>query len=90
MKWYRLGFGSPMADQQPVLDHDPEIIDQARRPGNQLGVAPSPYDASKPGDKLPPKKRRLKRRRPGPDLEMGLKRPTDGTGWPRPTGDLRA
>jgi hypothetical protein len=96
MNWFRLtklAFGAPLADNQPVLFEAPDVIDEARdkrprRPG--MGVAPSPFQGSKPGG---PKKRRRPRRRPRsrrgprPDLSEQPKTPTDSS-TTRPTGDL--
>ena len=91
MRWFRLAFGPPLTDSNPVLS--PDIEDLARGPKKpSLPLVPSPW--ARPGkDELVPKrkkKRRHLKRRPGPDLEEGSKRPHDGTGWPRPDGSGRS
>lgn len=83
-------FGPPLTDtNNPIMKYSPDIVDEALEDGGNQFPIPSPWP--RPGKN--PKKKRTKRRppkrRPGPDLEEGYKRPTDGTGWPRPTGDGR-
>ena len=75
-----------MSENKTVQRDLPEIIDIAEEHEGFTQMV-SPFEAQRPGGKRRTKKRRSKRRRPGPDLEQGGKRPTDGTGWPRPTGD---
>ena len=84
MDWYRIVTAMPLADNQVVLRDSPDILDIDA----ELGTVVSPWP--RPGkDDRQRSRRRRRRRRPRPDLEEGNKRPTDGTGWPRPSGTGR-
>jgi len=89
MKWYRLAFGAPLSDNQPMLD-SPDIVDRARDGKPGLGVAPSPYNKHKPGAPEGRRKKRRKHKRrtpyPRPDLSETPKKPEATTD--RPDGDL--
>ena len=86
MNWYRLAQGAPLSNNSPILDDSPDVYDEAKNDKPDLGVVPSLW--ARPG-KNKPKKTKIKKRNPQNDLEEGVKRPTDGTGWPRPDGTGR-
>lgn len=92
MRWYRLAYGAPgpSGNNDPIQRKSPDVVDKGLRDEPGMGIAPSPYDPTKPRNNPPkPKKRRkLKRRRPGPDLSETPKKPTDAV-TDRPDGDLR-
>ena len=71
-----LAFGPPMTDTNKPMTDSPDILQDAYENGGNTFHIPSPWP--RPG-KLKGKtkrKRRTVKRRPGPDLEEGYKKPT--------------
>ena len=102
MNWYKIAFGpgNMTSDNEEMTRNYPDVWDDAVSDKPKINRIPSPWPkpgkpGARPGKRRPRKSRRppalellqrWKGQSPDPNLEQGYKRPTDGTGWPRPSG----